>query len=169
MSKAILAHLHRERRRLGFVTSLAFLAGIIFFLPSATYVGSVHISLITGTVYAAVVFVAAAIVCLLLPRLRFMIEAVAVSRLLLACAVLAAPETAKLLLQNPLLMAGVVVLGGALVSRLMHGRLRRMPWHGIALGPASRNTVMPSGTGWQHKFVTWVDGHNAPTREPEPA
>lgn len=157
MSSAFLACLYQERRRLGLVTALAFVAGVLFYWPSQTYLGAVHISLVTGVVYAAVVGVAAAIVCVLLPRLRFMIEAVAVSRLVLSCCVVVTPEIGPLLLANPFLMALVVVLGGALISRVMHGRIVREPRPAFAFGPSARRDVVVLGALWQRGFVDWID------------
>ncbi len=158
MSFAFRACLSRERRRLSLVTALAFLAGVLFYLPSPVYLGALHISLVTGTVYAVVVGFAAAIVCLLLPRLRFMIEAVAVSRLLISLCVLAIPELGPFLLANPVLMAGVVVAGGACVSRVMHGRIERGMQARFAFGPTSHRAVVSRGTPWQTRFVDWIDG-----------
>ncbi|MEM7753433.1 MAG: hypothetical protein AAF230_08475 [Pseudomonadota bacterium] len=157
MSFAFWACLYQERRRLALVTALAFVAGVLFYLPSQSYVGRVHISLLTGTVYAAVVGLASAIVCVLLPRLRFMIEAVAVSRLILACCVVVTPEIGPLLLGNPLVMATVVVLGGAGISRLMHGQLVRGSRPAFAFGPSGRRDVVVRGGLWQRSFVDWIE------------
>lgn len=162
MSFAFWAHLQRERRRLAFVTTLAFLAGVLFFWPSNAYLGPVHISIVTGAVYAAVVGCAAALVCVALPRLRFMIEAVAISRLILALAVLSMPDAAQLLLHNPILMALVVVTGGACVSRVLHGTLDRGDVQRFAFGPSSRQSVIAQGRGWQRRFVSWVEGASLP-------
>jgi hypothetical protein len=148
----------RERRRLGLVTFLAFLAGVLFYWPSGLYVGPFHISLVTGTVYALVVGLAAASICLFLPRLRFMIEAVAVSRLLLALSVAVNPQIGPLLLTNPLMMAAVVVAGGACVSRVMHGRIERGAQRRFAVGPTARLAVVAHGAPWQRRFVDWIEG-----------
>ena len=115
MTSAVKATLYHDRRRLALVALLAFLAGTLFYWPSQVYLGQVHISLVTGIVYAAVVFVAALIVCVTLPRMRFMIEAVALSRLLLSLLVLAVPELGVLVLTNPVIMA-LVVVGGVRAS-----------------------------------------------------
>lgn len=157
MSSAILACLYRERRRIALVTTLAFMAGVLFYWPSQTYLGAVHISLVTGLVYAGVVGVAAAIVCVVLPRLRFMIEAVAVSRLVLSCCVVVTPEIGPLLLANPVIMASVVVLGGAGISRVMHGQIVREPRPGFAFGPSARRDAVVLGALWQRGFVDWID------------
>lgn len=163
MSFALWACLFRERRRLGLVTLLAFLAGVLFYWPSSLYLGPFHISVITGAVYAMVVALAAATVCLFLPRLRFMMEAVAVSRLLLALSVAVNPQIGPLLLTNPLLMAAVVVAGGACVSRVMHGRIERGAQRRFAFGPATRRAVVAHGAPWQCRFVDWIEG---PAQQP---
>ena len=158
MTSAVKATLYHDRRRLALVALLAFLAGTLFYWPSRVYLGPVHISLITGLVYASVVFVTALIVCLALPRMRFMIEAVALSRLVLALFVLATPELGALVLANPLIMALVVVAGGACISRLIHGRVKRESPVRFAFGPATRHSVVTIGTPHQERFVAWVEG-----------
>lgn len=158
MSSAFVACLYQERRRLALVTSLAYLAGVLFYWPSHVYLAGFHISMITGTVYATVVGVAALLICALLPRLRFMMEAVAIARLILALFVVAMPELGPMVLSNPFLMALIVVLGGAGVSRLLHGRLLRHPLPRFAFGPKTRKSVVAVGTDWQCRFVSWVDG-----------
>lgn len=158
MSIAFQACLYRERRRLTLVTTLAFLAGVLFYWPSQLYLAGLHISLVTGTVYAAVVGIAAIVICCALPRLRFMMEAVAISRLILALAVATNPGLGGALLGNPFLMALVVVTGGACISRVLHGRLHRPPLPRFSFGPATRHAVVAQGTAWQCRFVSWVDG-----------
>ncbi|MEM7718632.1 MAG: hypothetical protein AAF222_05465 [Pseudomonadota bacterium] len=158
MATALWAHLHHDRRRLGFVVVLAFLAGVLFFWRSQVYVGSIHISLVTGLVYAVVVGIAAIIICLSMPRLRFMMEAMAMSRLSLAATVMVIPEFGTRLLTQPFLMALILVAGGACLSRLIHGRIDRGPKKLLAFGPANRQSVIALGTPIQRGFVAWVDG-----------
>ena len=167
MTSAFLACLYNERRRLALVTTLAFAAGMLFYWPSKVYIGDLHISLITGAVYAGIVGLAALLICAVFPRLRFMMEAVAISRLILALVALAIPGIGPALLTNPLLMALVVVSGGACVSRLLHGRIQRHPLPRFAFGPATRKSVVAVGTEWQRRFVLWVDGAaTVPVRVP---
>ena len=104
-------HLYRERRRLTFVSAMAFVAGVLMYLPAPAYLGGVHISVITGLIYAVIVGAAALIVCMALPRMRFMIEAVAISRLFLSIFVLAVPQVGFQILASPLLTAFIVVAG----------------------------------------------------------
>ena len=164
MTNILWQKIHQERRRLAFVTVMAFLAGYLFYLRADFYIEGVHIALITGLIYATVVGISALFVCLVLPSLRFMIEAVAVSRLMLSFFVLAAPEIGYKILASPMMTAFLVVLGGALISRVLHGRSLR------ARAPGWRGHVMPStsifrrapasfvGKSWQNRFVSWVDG-----------
>lgn len=158
MSTALRAHLHQERRRLGFVIVLAYLAGVLFFWRSQVYVGGVHISLLTGLIYAIIVGLAAILICLVLPRLRFMMEAMAMSRLSVALSVMAAPELGVRLLSEPFLMALILVTWGACLSRLIHGRIDRGPKKFLAFGPRNRQNVVALGTPFQRGFVAWVDG-----------
>ena len=155
MSLALRALLYRERRRLFLVVALAYLAGFLFYLPVPAYLGGVHISLVTGAVYAGVVGLAALVICGFLPSMRYMIEAVAIARVGLALVVLAIPQAGYQLLGNPILTALVVVGGGALVSRVLHGRREKLrtgpkPWHPRA--------IRLHGTARQRRFVAWVDG-----------
>lgn len=168
MSSALGAILHRDRRRLVFVAALAYLAGFLFYLPTGVYLGGVHISLLTGLVYAVVVGGTAFLICAVFPAMRFMIEAVAVARLALSVFVLAAPHIGFAILSSPLLTAILVVLGGALVSRVMHGRILRdrLPgWRGFLLPGAAfqRVPVRITGHEWQHRYVHWIDGTRAHT------
>ncbi|MGR3511827.1 MAG: hypothetical protein ACU0GG_03615 [Paracoccaceae bacterium] len=158
MSSALKAHLHRDRRRLAFVIVLAFVAGMLFFWRSPVYVGPFHVSLVTGAIYAGIVGAAALFICIALPRLRFMLEAMAMSRLTLALVVLMVPELGKIVLTQPFLMATVLVAGGACLSRVLHGRIDRGPKTFLAFGPQHRQSVTALGSPFQRGFVAWVDG-----------
>lgn len=156
--------IYRNRKRLVFVTTLAFLAGVIFYLRADATVHGLPIPLITGCVYAATVLVCSILVCLFLPRLRFMIEAVAVSRLMLALFVFAMPNPGYTILASPELTALIVVMGGALVSRAMHGRIlkdRARGWRERIL-PGNLRDVGPArlrANALQHRIVHWLDDH----------
>lgn len=164
VTEVLWQNIYRERRRLAFVTLMAFFAGFLFYLRADFYLGGVHIAIVTGTVYAVVVGLSALIVCLVLPSMRFMIESVAVSRLFLSFFVLAAPEVGYKILASPMMTAFLVVLGGAFISRILHGRSLR------DRSPGWRSRVLPSkgmfhrapaqfvGKNWQNRFVSWVDG-----------
>ena len=162
MFQALRATLYRDRRRLSFVATMAFLAGFIFYLPAGLASGLLYLPLLTGAVYALVVGIVGWIVCAAFPAMRFMIEAVAVSRLALSIGFLAAPHLGRAVLANPLLTACLVVLGGMAVSRLLHGRIqrdRRAGWRAL-LGPANlfhRTPARLIARPWQHRFVGWLD------------
>ncbi|MDA9865505.1 hypothetical protein N9C96_02390 [bacterium] len=162
MIAALWPLIYRERRRLVFVATMAFLAGFLFYLQANIYIHGVHIAFITGAVYATVVGFSALLVCIFLPSMRFMIEAVAVSRLFLSFVVLAAPEVGFKILASPMLTAVLVVGGGAIISRLLHGRIHRdrLPgWRGRLLpqGMFRRHPAQIQGSPFQHRFVTWLD------------
>lgn len=144
---------------------MAFLAGVLFYLRSDLYINGIHISLITGLVYATVVGSAAALVCLFLPSMRFMIEAIAVSRVCLALLVLSMPNLGYAIISSPLMTAFIVVLGGSLISRVMHGRIERK--RKLSLLPSggffNRSPVRTRGNEWQRRFVHWLDD-TAPIR-----
>lgn len=154
--------IYRERRRLLLVTSLAFLAGVIFYLRADNYVMGVHVSIVTGAIYASVVGTTALFFCLVLPSIRFMIEAVAVSRLLFALFVFTEPGIGYALLASPLLTAAIVVGGGIAISRLMHGNIKtRMPggWRArfSRTGLFTRRPPLLTASPWQHRYVGWID------------
>lgn len=155
--------IYRERRRLVFVAFMAFLAGFLFYARADLYILGIHISFITGAVYAVVVGIAALVICLAFPSMRFMIEAVAVSRLMLSFFVLAVPEIGFKILASPTVTAVLVVFGGAVISRLLHGQIlrdRKPGWRGRILPAGSmfrRSPIKLSGAPWQHRFVSWLD------------
>ncbi len=162
MFKGLWSSICLERRRLLFVTSLAFLAGALFYLRSDLDIQGVHASVVIGAIYALVVGLAALLVCLFLPSLRFMVEAVAVSRLLFSFFVLAQPAIGYKILAMPTLNAAIVVSGGLIISRLLHGRIVREKTSGwrdrvLPRGAFNRQPVRLQGTLWQHRFVGWLD------------
>ena len=154
----------KERKRLAFVAVLAFLAGFLFYARVDAYVFGVQVGVATGLIYAAVIAPVALIICLFLPRMRFLIEAIAVSRLLVALFVFAFPAIGQELLLQPILMAILVVSLGAVLSRtVLHGkivRFRARTWR-TALRPRHhlrrRPVRLQSATDWQRRFVGWVD------------
>jgi hypothetical protein len=162
MHSALGSLIYKERRRLGFVVFTAFLAGVLFYLQSPVFVGGIHISLITGAIYALVVGVAALVVCIVFPAMRFMIEAIAISRLMLSLFVVCVPHLGFQILANPLLTALLVVSGGILVSRVLHGRILRdgprwrTPWDDRW---RERVPARVQGTPAQHRRVGWFDDH----------
>lgn len=162
MARGLRRRIYLERRRLLFVTSLAFLAGVIFYVRADAEIFGLPVPLVTGAIYAGVVGPTALFFCLVLPSVRFMIEAVAVSRLAFSVFVFSVPEIGYRILSSPFLTAFVVVTGGVLISRLLHGRIRRLRaanWR-ERLRPSrivSRRPVMWQGRAWQHRFVRWID------------
>lgn len=154
--------IYRERRRLVFVTSLAFLAGFIFYLRAGHQVWGLPVPVVTGAIYAGVVGPTALFFCLVLPSIRFMIEAIAVSRLLFSVFVFTVPEIGYRVLASPFLTAFVVVTGGIVVSRLIHGRIqktRATAWRErFSLSRMiSRSPARLRARAWQHRFVGWID------------
>lgn len=162
MTHALRQSIYRERRRLLLVTVLAFLAGVIFYLRADHYINGVHVALVTGAVYAVIIGPVALLVCVFLPSLRFMVEAVAISRLLFAIFVFAAPGIGYGILASPSLTALIVVGGGAVISRVVHGRILREKargWrdHILPRNAFQRHPVRLSGTVFQHRFVGWLE------------
>lgn len=162
MAHGLGSRIYRERRRLFLVTALAFLAGYIFYMRTAADIWGLPIPVITGAIYAGVVGPTALFFCLVLPSIRFMIEAIAVSRLLFSVFVFSVPDIGYRILASPFLTALVVVLGGIAISRLIHGRIQKNragSWR-EKLRPARILTRTPariSARAWQHRFVGWID------------
>lgn len=117
-SARVVQRLRRETRLLGFVTALAFLAGFVMYLRYDVTVRGMPLPLFTGLVYAGFVGTAATVVSLILPALRAMIEAAAISRLGVALAAYGMPEFGLKLAMSPLLSATFVVLGAIVVRKL---------------------------------------------------
>ena len=161
-----LCHLvYLERRRLGFVTTLAFMSGVLLYSNVPVEVYGMPVSLLTGLIYAGVVGPAALLTILFLPALRFMIEAVAVSRLMMAIGVFHFPEFGMKIVASPMITALIVVTGGAIISRMIHGRMLREDVTTTSL----RDKIIPrrlfqrtppllAATQWQTRYVGWVDG-----------
>ncbi len=156
------SRVYRDRRRLIFVIAMAFLTGFIMYLRADIHVYGVHVAWVTGAIYASVVGLCAIFISLFLPSIRFMMEAVAISRLGLSFVVFFAPGLGFPILASPTATALVVVCGGLIISRLLHGRIRKpkptrlrdrfIPQNGFQRLPA-RIQAGP----WQTRFVGWID------------
>ena len=162
MLLGLASRIYRDRRRLFFVVSMAFLSGIIMYLRSDLHVGGLHISWITGAIYAGVIGFCAVFVCLFVPTMRFMIEAVAVSRFCLSVSVFAVPELERAVLGDPVLTSVIVVSGGFLISRVMHGRILRaevQTWRDRILPKITmqRGPVQIKAGPMQTRYVAWID------------
>ena len=163
MLPGLIYRLSQDRRRLGFVTLLAFLAGFIMYLRADLYVAGWHVAWVTGAIYAGVVGFCALLVCLFLPAMRFMIEAVAVARLALSGLVLCLPDLGQRILADPMLTALLIVAGGVILRRCMHGRLLRTRENSlrdwvIPQGVFQRIPALVEAGPIQRRFTTWIDG-----------
>ena len=162
MIERALPGIWQERRRLAFVGILAFLAGFFFYARSDLVLYSLPAGVVTGAVYAAVIVPVSLVVCVFAPSIRFLIEAVAVSRFLLSLFVFAFPEIGAVLLGMPILTAVIVVSSGAILSRsVLHGRIRRQRAGSLWLRMKAFFTRAPAHiekpTPFQVSFVSWVD------------
>ena len=100
------------------------------------------IALVTGAIYAGIIGPTALFFCLVLPSIRFFIEAVAMSRLALSIFVFGAPEVGYKVLSSPMLTAALVVLGAAGISRVLHGKIHKAKSRGWR--DASKTRQLPS-------------------------
>lgn len=151
--------IYRERRRLTFVTGMAFIAGVLFYARLDAIAFGMPAEIIIGLIYAAVVGPVALLVCVFLPSFRFMVDAVAVSRFLVACFVYAFPGPGSVILASPALTAVIVVGYGVLCSRVMHGRVIRQPMPALSarIRQGERAPARIEATPAQHRMVGWLD------------
>jgi hypothetical protein len=110
-----LRRIHRERRRLAFVSLMAFLAGYLLYRGIPGQAFGLPVPVFTGLFYAAFVGTAAIATTLLLPRLRFTLEMVAISRVIFAVMVSMFPELLRPVLDDPFQNATTIILGAAAV------------------------------------------------------
>lgn len=156
-------HLRLERRRIAVVTALAFAAGALLYTNIPAYSADIPLPLITGALYAGIVGPVAFLTCIFLPAFRFMLESIALSRLIVAIAAAQFPELAVALISNPLLMALLVVSGGAILSRALHGQFARAKAARKLAGllPETlfqrQQPVLVAPKPWQMQFVGWID------------
>lgn len=164
MQSRLAVSLVRNRRRLVLVSFLAFVAGYVIALP-ADHGGSVlPLPVLAGLAYVAVISPTSLLVCVLLPSLRFMVEAMAFARLTVALFVASAPGAGMVLLSAPVVMASLTIAVAFLISRFMHGRPAAPAprpegsWIKRLIGPA---TAPPKAeTPLQIRYTEWVEGEN---------
>lgn len=154
--------IHLERRRLYFVTLLAFAAGVLFYARLDMILFGLPAPFIVGLIYAFIIGFAALVVCILAPSFRFMLEAIAISRLAIAGLAYSVPALGQTILASPVLNAVIVVGFGVAVSRLMHGRVLRSTRVGLrtrlrTYAVEGRGNVRVAGTVWQRNYVSWMD------------
>jgi len=136
--------LAQNRRRIAFAAMLAYPAGYLLYAHFQATALGLPVPVFAGLFYAAFVAIAACLICVFLPGLRFAIETVALSRFALASLAASAPELAKLLIGSPFVNATLVILGAALVHQIFYGSLARQ----AELAPAAA----------ARKAAEWIDG-----------
>lgn len=148
---------------MSFVTTLAFLAGVLFYARLAEVYGAPQIALLTGAVYALVIAPVTLFVCAFAPGFRFMIDSIAVSRFMIAAISFLVPPIGTVIIANPILTALLVVSTGAIISPILHGRIIKRPsqtWrdrYGLRAALARRR-VLIDGNHRQHRFTGWLEG-----------
>jgi hypothetical protein len=153
-----------ERRRLGFVAILAFLAGVLFFARTDLVLpGGLEAWKVTGFIYLAVIVPVAFLLCVIAPQTRFIIEAVAITRFLLALTVFTVPSVGEWVNEAQALSAALVVTCGAILSRsVLHGRIQRVRTSGLRNRLRVMFTRQPPRlerpTPLQRRFTAWIDG-----------
>ncbi len=153
MLRRLLSVIHQERRRLLFAIVLAYVSALLAHAHLEVRIDGYPIEIFIASLQAVVVGVFALLVCIFLPSMRFMIEAIAVSRLALASFMYIFPGTGILIQQNPMFSTTVVVIGAIGTSRLIHGRM----FKGGAKVRFRRFPARLESLPWQKRFVHWVD------------
>ncbi|MCV2880769.1 hypothetical protein [Actibacterium sp. XHP0104] len=120
----MLARLVEERRRLAFVTPLAFLAGVILYADYPGLAFGLPVPVFAGLLYAAGVGGACLVMGLFAPSLVTLSEGAAVTRIALALMVVQFPDIGHAVMAAPVLNATLVVAGALLLQRLP-------AWHGF--------------------------------------
>ena len=166
MLAGLVQAVYQERRRLYFVTLLAFVAGVLFYARLNFVIAGLPAPFVVGLVYAGIIGTAAALVCIFAPSFRFMLEAIAISRLAIAGLSFLAPGVGQVILSSPILNACIVVGFGVGVSRLLHGRILRGARMGLLArlrhyASEGRASARVSGREWQRKYVSWMDDTSA--------
>ena len=156
MMRKLVAHVSLERRRLAFVVTLAFIAGALLYANVPTAAGVLPAPVLAGLLYAGLIGPAALMTCIFIPTARFLIEGIAVSRLAVALTAFNFPEIGQVLLASPLIMTLIVVAGGSLISRSLHGRIVRTEKWSLRSW-FDRSGVRLRAKTWQIAYVTWMD------------
>ncbi len=153
---------YQERRRIYFVTLLAFVAGMLFYDHIDIQIAGLPGPFAIGLIYASLIGFTATVICLVAPSFRFMLEAIAISRLGVAAFAFHAPDVGDVIIANPLLNAIIVVGFGVGVSRLLHGRVRRGTRIGLrdrlrTYADDGRIAARVQGRAWQRAYVSFMD------------
>lgn len=111
---------YRERRRVILASALAYLAGHIFYMRYSGELHGLPIPVFAGLFYAVFIGIAALVMCVFLPKLRFTVEAIAFSRLGFAIFVWQVPELGQKLLDSPLVNATIVVGGAWVITKIAY-------------------------------------------------
>ena len=151
-----------ERRRLYFVTLMAFAAGILFYARLNFQILGLPAPFFIGLFYAFVIGTAGLMVCIFAPSFRFMLEAIAISRLAVAFLAFFAPAIGDTIIASPILNACIVVGFGVGISRLIHGRITSPARLGLRArlrryASEGRTNVSVTGNAWQRSYVGWMD------------
>ena len=151
-----------ERRRLSFVAAMAFLAGVLFYGNHPGNIGGIPVPYVVGAIYLVAITTFAAIVCIAIPRFRFLVEAIAVSRVVVAGGAFFFPSFGDVILASPLLNAVIVVGFGVAFSRLMHGKIKpqampRLRERLRSLTEPTRTPAVVVASSRQRKYVHWMD------------
>ncbi|WP_157770131.1 hypothetical protein [Ruegeria marisrubri] len=100
---------------------MAFVSGYLLYAHMHGTVFGMAVPVFTGMTYAVAILVAAVSICVFLPRLRFMIESIAVARLLIAVTAFLLPGLGEALRGSPELSAALLVGAAAVLSKLVYG------------------------------------------------
>lgn len=114
-----------ERLRILFVTTLAFLSGLVLYQGTPGLVLGMPVMVFTGLVYAVFIGLSSTLICLFLPGLIATLEAFALSRLTFVLLVQMFPGFWADIAAQPMLNATAVVIGAAVYYEALFRRLPR--------------------------------------------
>lgn len=151
-----------ERKRLAFIVFLTFTAGVLFYARHDLTLFGVPLALVSGLLYAGLIGPVVLMILILAPRFRFLLEGIAVARVTVAALAYFSPAIGDVILAAPLLNALLVVSLGSIISRCLHGRVRRQTLPRLServrlyaqgIRPPARLDARP----WQMRYVGFMD------------
>ncbi|MEX5730173.1 hypothetical protein Ga0609869_003526 [Rhodovulum iodosum] len=132
---------------------ISFVAGFVIYARYQVTIFDLPAPVAAGLLYAVVVGAAALLTAIFLPRLRFMVEAMAFGRLIYAGLSHEFPEFGTLMASSPFYSATAVVAGGILCGRVLYGTNEKHALRSHA------------SMAWAETFTRWIDDTQGRARD----
>ncbi len=146
--RTVLTHCYGERRRIAFASVMAFVAGVTLYSHLSISIFGVPFPIFAGTLYLVVVGLAAALTTFLFPKIRRLVDGIAVARVTLAFLTVATQN--YVLVEEPLASALIVVSSAVFI--LAAGKYIA----GAAKNGRVPRVVLPVVTA-VNAFFNWLD------------